>query len=117
MTIHVGKIAPCNFAFGRGRRLPRTMLLISERNAPLLAASRFYPVSLLARSPGNYVLALSRYRDGRWRRDRSELTCPMQHRGKLTEVLNLLLRVRDAIPSQRTIRAVLRDSSPARTRA
>jgi hypothetical protein len=84
------------------------MLLISERNALLLAASRFYPGASAREISRQLRLALARYRDARWRRDRSELTCPMQHRGKLTEVLYLLLRVRDAIPSERTIRAVLR---------
>ena len=52
-------------------------------------------------------MALSTYRDGRWRRDRSELRCPPHHVGKLTEVLYLLLRTRDVLVSERTIRMIL----------
>jgi hypothetical protein len=55
---------------------------------------------------------LMRYRDGRWRRDRSELTCPVQHHGKLVQTMWRVLKVRDAIPSDRTIRAVLARSDP-----
>ena len=107
MTINVGKIAPCEFVFGRGRRTPATLLRLDERNRYLVEASKHYVGLSDCEIARQLRLALSRYRGGRWRRDRSELTCPVQHRGKITEVLYCLLRVRDSLPSERTIRAAL----------
>jgi hypothetical protein len=51
--------------------------------------------------------ALSRYREGRWRRDRVEALCPQQHAGKLVASLWALLKTKDSLPSERLIRAVL----------
>jgi hypothetical protein len=54
---------------------------------------------------------LSRYQQGAWRRDRVqatiEPTCPPKYRGTVTEWLWLILRVRDAIPGDETIRKAL----------
>ena len=51
--------------------------------------------------------ALLRYREGAWRRTRSEALCPPHHAGKLTAVLWMVLKVADRVPSERLIRAVL----------
>ena len=70
------------------------MLAIDERDRLLIEAARFYPgasdreIARLLRG------ALSRYRGGRWRRDRAEALCPVQHRGKLMQTLWCLLKVR-----------------------
>ena len=42
---------------------------------------------------------------GAW--DRSEALCPVRYRGTITELLWMVLKVRDAIPSGRLIRLVL----------
>jgi hypothetical protein len=83
--------------------------LIEERDKLLqLAAARFFGAGLSDREIGRRLHhALGTYRDGRWRRDRSEALCPAQHRGKLTEVLWCLLKVRDVVPSERVIRQAL----------
>jgi hypothetical protein len=93
---------------GRGRGTPATRLLIDERDALLIEAAKFYPGASDREIARQIRIAVSRYRDGRWRRDSSEATCPVQHRGKLTAVLWAILKVRDAPPpSVRTITAVL----------
>ena len=104
--------APIRHADLRGHRLPQTLLLIDERNRLLTeAARRFYPGASDREIARQLRAALSRYRDGRWRRDRSLPTCPAQHQGKLTALLFCLLKTRDALPSERLIRLVLAASS------
>jgi hypothetical protein len=112
VPVHVGKLAPCEFVFGRGRRSPDFLLRQDERDRYLVEAARCYPGQSDREIARQLRLALARYRDGRWRRDRSEYTCPAQHRGKLTEVLYFLLRVRDAVPSETTIRRALAIRDP-----
>ena len=92
----------------RGRRTPAVRLALDERDRYLIEAARFYPnvsdreIARLLRA------ALKIYRGGRWRRDASEALCPVQYEGKLTAVLWMLLKCRDAPPpSERTIRQVL----------
>ena len=68
---------------GRGKRSPQTQLLTDERNAYLIEAARHFPGLSQREQARQLRHALSRYRDGRWRRDRSEATCPVQHRDKL----------------------------------
>jgi hypothetical protein len=96
---------------GRGHRSPQTQLLIDERDALLIEARKFYPGCSDRETARRLHAALSTYRNGRWRRDRSEATCPMQHKGKLMQVLWCLLKTRDAIPGERLIRAVLARAS------
>ena len=80
---------------GPGCRTPQTLLLIDERAALLREAARFYP-GLSQRETARLIrVALSRYQGARWQRERADLTCPVQHAGKLTAVLWKLLRVRD----------------------
>jgi len=43
MTIHVGKIAPCEFVFGRGKRSPAFLLRQDERDRYLIEAARHFP--------------------------------------------------------------------------
>jgi hypothetical protein len=76
-------------------------LLISERDRLIIEAARFYPGSCDREIARRLCFALSTYRKGRWRRDRIEATCPMQHRGKLVQSLWMILKTLDAIPCDR----------------
>jgi hypothetical protein len=87
-------------------RTPAVQLLIDERNDLIRTAAKFYPGCSDREIARRLRTALSIYRDGRWERDRRD-TCPKQHRGKLTEILYLLLRVHDHVPSEPTIRRAL----------
>lgn len=102
---------------GRGQRTPATLLLLDERDNLLREAAKFYP-GLSQREAARLIrIALLRYRDGRWRRDRSEATYPVQHQGKLTALLYALLRRRDAVPSAMTIRRAIAFRDPARVQS
>ena len=70
---------------GHGRT-PAVQLLLDERAKLLIAAAQFYPGASDREVARRLRMALTVYRDGRWRRDRAELTCPVQHRG-LTALL------------------------------
>jgi hypothetical protein len=90
----------------RGRRTRQTELLISERDKLLVEAAKFFPGCSDREIARRLRSALSIYRAGRFRRDRND-TCPKQYRGTLTELLYLLLRVHDHVPSEMTIRRAL----------
>lgn len=92
---------------GPGHRTPQTLLLLDERDKLLIEATQFYP-GLSDRETARLLrAALVQYRNGRWRRDRAELTCPPQYRSKLASIFYLILRTRDLVPSEATIRATL----------
>lgn len=97
---------------GRGRRSAATLAMLDERNALLIEASRLFPGASDREIARQLRIALVRYRDGRWRRDRIETTCPVRHQGKLLQVLWLILKTRDAIPGERTIRRALSFHGP-----
>ncbi|MBA4033200.1 MAG: hypothetical protein C0480_01150 [Bradyrhizobium sp.] len=88
-------------------RTPAVRLVLDERRKLLAEAARFFPGQSRRETARQLHTALSRYRDGRWRRDRAEATCPMQHRGKLLQVMWTILKVRDQLPSMVTIRRSL----------
>jgi hypothetical protein len=94
---------------GRGHgRTPRVQLILDERDKLLIEAARRFCISMSDRAAAEYLRdALSRYREGRFRRSRAETTCPPQHRGRLDEMLWLLLKTSDHVPSIATIRRVL----------
>jgi hypothetical protein len=102
--IELSQAAPLD---GRGHRTPQTQLLIDERDKLLIKAAQFFPGCSDREIARQLHAALSTYRNGRWRRDRAEYTCPPQHRGKLVEVLWMILRTRDHVPSEMTIRRAL----------
>jgi hypothetical protein len=91
---------------GHGRT-PQTQLLIDERAKLLIVAARFYPGLSRREIARKLCAALSIYRGGRWRRDYAEATCPVQHQGKLTATLWAILKTRDALVAERTLRRVL----------
>lgn len=89
-------------------RTPQTQLLIDERDKLLIEAARRHCSGMSDRAAAKYLHdALSRYREGRFRRSRFELTCPAAHRGRLDAMLWLLLKTSDHVPSVATIRRVL----------
>ena len=95
----------------------RRRAALDERDNLLREAAKFYP-GLSQREAARLIrIALLRYRDGRWRRDRSEATYPVQRQGKLTALLYALLRRRDAVPSAMTIRRAIAFRDPARVQS
>ena len=92
---------------GVGQRSPSTLLQVDERDRYLVEAARFYPGPSHREIARRLRSALSISRNGRWRRDCSEATCPIQHRDKLTAILWAILKTRDALVSDRTIRRAL----------
>jgi hypothetical protein len=97
---------------GRGHRTPQTLLSISERNKLLSEATKFYPGASERETARCLRIALLRYRAGAWRRTRVETQCPPRHRGRLVELLWMILKVRDQVPSERTIRRALAFRGP-----
>jgi hypothetical protein len=99
----------------RGHRLPATLDAIDRRNSLLIEIARRFCAGMSDRAAAAWLRTkLSRYRSGAWRRDATELVCPDRHRGIITEVLFCLLKTKDALPSERTIRSVLA-RTPRRT--
>jgi hypothetical protein len=89
-------------------RTPAVLLVLDERNALIRAAARFYPGDSDREIARRLHRALAIYRSSRWqRRDCIEATCPAQHRGKLMQAMWLILKTRDYVPSEMTIRRAL----------
>jgi hypothetical protein len=113
VTIHPIKITRHDFDFGRGKRTPKTLLLIDERDALLREATRRFCIGMKDREAARYLrAALLRYQTGAWRRERVETTCPARHASKLTALLWMVLKVRDHVPSEMTIRRALAIRDP-----
>jgi hypothetical protein len=91
---------------GVGQRSPSTLLLLDERRVLLRAAAAHFPGLSHREIARRLRTALMRYRDGRWRRTCTELRPPHPPE-KIDAVLWMILRVRDAVPSEMTIRRAL----------
>jgi hypothetical protein len=92
----------------RGHRSPADVLARTIRDHLLRTAADRHCIGSSDRAAAAMLRTrLSRYREGAWQRDASEDLCPARHRGTITELLWTILKVRDAIPSERTIRAAL----------
>lgn len=93
---------------GPGRRTPQTLLLLDERDRYLREAARLYCAGMSDREAAAFLrVRLSRYREGAFRRDASEVLCPARHRGYLMEYCWMILKVSDYVPSEMTIRRAL----------
>jgi hypothetical protein len=101
----------------RGRRLAETVLVIGERDRWFAEAAGLFMRDQSSRAAAHRLhVALARYREGAWRRERTAETVPLCRRSRLDGHLWMILRARDAIPSERTIRAAIdaaKKSSPA----
>jgi hypothetical protein len=92
----------------RGRRPPADVLARAVRDHLLRAAADRFCVGMSDRQAAMVLRTkLDRYRLGAWRRDRVEVQCPDRHRSSVTELLWTILKIRDAVPSDRTIRLAL----------
>jgi hypothetical protein len=110
-TIELTHAAPID---GRSHgRTPAVQLRINERDALIRAAARFYPGASEREIARRLHFELSKYRNGRFRRDQAEYTCPAPHRGKLVELLYCMLRVQDRVPSEVTFRRAVSSPDPA----
>jgi hypothetical protein len=92
---------------GRGRRSNETLLRLDERNKMLIEiAHRFYGGLSHLEAAHRLRSRLLIYRSGRWQRSCLDLRSPHPPE-KIETLLWSLLKSRDAIPSVRSIRAVL----------
>ena len=90
----------------RGKRKPDTLRAIATRDTLLRLAARSIDGSARVKARRLHSVLL-RFRSGPWRRLQAEAACPDQYRGKIEEVLFVILRTRDAVPSFCTIRNAL----------
>lgn len=94
---------------GPGRRAPRTLLALAERDALLRSAKESFFAGASDRAAAAELhAALARYRATGWRRDRSECDCPARLIGRFGEILWRILFAHDAVPSDRAIRRAIR---------
>jgi hypothetical protein len=92
----------------RGRRPPADVLARAVRDHLLRVAAARFCVGVSDRQAAMMLRTkLIRYRQGAWRRDRFEVQCPARLKGALNELFWTLLKVRDAAPGDRTVRAAL----------
>lgn len=92
----------------RGRRTPADVLARAIRDHLLRTAADRYCRGLSDRSAAEMIRTkLARYREGAFRRHRSEDQMPEKLRGTLNGMFWELLMVRDAVPCNRTVRAAL----------
>jgi hypothetical protein len=92
----------------RGKRLADTMLALGERDRWLAeAASRFLPDQSSRSAARILRTRLLRYQQGAWRRERTAETVPPRRRDRLDGHFWMILRARDHVPSERTIRAAI----------
>jgi hypothetical protein len=90
-------------AFGLRRQRADMLAAIKARDYVLRDAAKNLPPSLtLAEAAGQLHRELSRYSASAWRRERLLDQCPARHRWEWQA-----LRLRDAVPSTRSIRRVL----------
>lgn len=93
---------------GRGHRSPADVLARAVRDHLLRTAADRFCAGMSDRAAAAYLhTKLSRYRAGAFRRDRHEGRCPARHLGTVTELLWLVLKVRDAVAGDRIIRMAL----------
>lgn len=93
---------------GRGRRSLDTRVAILVRDATIAeAALRFYPLMSSVAAARVLHAGLSRYQSGAWRRHRTEENMPARLAGRVEGMYWFVLKMRDALPSERTIRAAI----------
>jgi hypothetical protein len=96
---------------GRGRRSNHTLLLIRARDLLVVEAARYFPSPSDRETARQLRKALMTYSSGRWRRDCSLSDCPPQYAGTYRMLFWVIFKLHDAIPGERTIRAILSQCS------
>jgi hypothetical protein len=93
---------------GRGKRKLSTLQAIETRDRRLIeaAATYFHGWSALA-AANKLHREIARYREGGWRRERTDDQCPTRLCGRIEASCWHVLRARDAVPSIRLIRRAL----------
>ena len=91
----------------RGHRTPNTLLMLDERDAMLVATARRFFSGMSHRETAHRLRSrLLIYQSGRWRRTSAELR-PPHDADSLDAALWCLLRIKDHVPSEMTIRRAL----------
>jgi hypothetical protein len=99
---------PADIALGLRRPRADTLAAKKARDCILRdAAKTMLPGLPLVQAAAHIHSEMLRYRQGAWRRERLLDECPLRHRGTLREMAWQALRLRDAVPSTRSIRRVL----------
>src|SRR3954452_18762517 len=87
----------------RGRRPPADVVARTIRDHLLRVAAARFCAGLSDRQAALILRAkLIRYREAAWPSDRSLEQCPARHRGTISELMWTILRIRDAIPGDRS---------------
>lgn len=93
---------------GPGKRSAETRASLYLRDAMIAeAATLFCPGMSSNAAAATIHRQLVRYREGAWRRHRSEEHLPATLVGKVTEIFWHCLKARDVLPSQRSIRLAI----------
>jgi hypothetical protein len=105
LAINMTHSAPVD---GRGQRSPANVLARTIRDHLFRTAADRFCVGMKHRPAAVKLRSkLIQYRKGAWRRDRVEMRCPDRLRGTVNELFWQLLKARDAIPCDKTIRDAL----------
>ena len=88
--------------------LPPTCLHGAIRDHLLRTAAERFCAGMKRRPAAAFLRTkLIRYRKGAWRRETAMDACPARHRGTIVELMWTLLKIRDAIPGDRTVQGAL----------
>lgn len=97
---------------GPGQRSAQTTAILAERDHHLrAAAAEFYPGLPPAHQARELHARWTHYRASGWHHERALDAAPLFRAGTLQARLWAVLRLRDFVPSERTLRAVLATSS------
>ncbi|KRR11540.1 hypothetical protein [Bradyrhizobium valentinum] len=100
----IGKAEIDKMLDGRGRRYPATVYVhFTIARLYRIAAREFYQGTSKSEQAARLRSDTLRYQAGAFRRQVGP-ACADRHRGKIEEVCHLILRLRDRVPSARTIR-------------
>ena len=98
---------------GRGHRSIKTLAALACRDHLLRKAAHRFCVGMSDRQAAATLhTKLSRYMECAWRRERTADLCPVRHRGTISEVLWMILKTRDVVPSEMTIRRAISFRDP-----
>jgi hypothetical protein len=98
-----------DIALGIRRQRGDMLAAIKARDCILRDATAMLPRLPLIEAANRIHIAMVRYRESTWRHERHLDECPRRHRGTLREMAWQALRLRDHVPSPRSIRRILAD--------